>query len=175
MYEHEGDLFALPEPDTFEKLAVVLWIYKTYAWQVSLAVYWLEFVMCIFYVVAYTIDQLRFQFNPGTARHRALLGAGPCRRVLLRQAMLTRHWQPAGHVFALAPLTDIFTIVPLLLQRGLGWVAATRAGAAAAACGRSSLFVAISPCITLPRLALHLHSFCIRLASLLERKRAGRQ
>lgn len=46
-------------------IPVVLWIYKTYAWQVPLAVYWVEFVMCTFYCVAYLTDQLRFQFDPG--------------------------------------------------------------------------------------------------------------
>ena len=49
----------------FSIVTIILWIYKTYEWQVYPAVYWIEFVMCSVYGMVYVIDQLRFQFDPG--------------------------------------------------------------------------------------------------------------
>ena len=46
---------------------VILWVYKSYAWTVAEDVYWLELCMCLYYIFAYFLEQLRFQFSPGLA------------------------------------------------------------------------------------------------------------
>ncbi len=46
---------------------VILWVYKSYAWTVAEDIYWLELGMCLYYIFAYLLEQLRFQFSPGLA------------------------------------------------------------------------------------------------------------
>lgn len=68
---------------------VCFWVYKTYRFRVSMPVYLLELLFCGFYICAFLLELMRYEFLP-------------------------------AHMWSFNATLDIWTTIPLLLQKGGG-------------------------------------------------------